>query len=89
MDGQVEFRSQNSGARSQEPGARMREPAKTFQDLIVWQKSYKFVLEIYKFTKNFPKSEIYGLSSNNLLISSICNKSWEESPYPRSFTKSR
>ena len=29
----------------------------------MWQKSYKFVLEIYKFTKNFPKSEIYGLSS--------------------------
>jgi four helix bundle protein len=41
----------------------MKKPAKTFQDLIVWQKSYQFVLEIYKFTKNFPKSEIYGLSS--------------------------
>ena len=41
----------------------MRRPAKTFQDLIVWQKSYKFVLNIYKLTNEFPKSEIYGLSS--------------------------
>lgn len=41
----------------------MIKPAKTFQDLIVWQKSYEFILEIYKFTKNFPKSEIFGLSS--------------------------
>ena len=35
---------------------------KSFKDLIVWQKSYKLVLEIYKITKEFPKSEIYGLS---------------------------
>jgi len=41
----------------------MRKPAKTFQDLIVWQKPYKFVLEAYKLTEEFPKSEIYGLSS--------------------------
>ncbi|HBY56376.1 MAG TPA: four helix bundle protein [Candidatus Atribacteria bacterium] len=41
----------------------MRKPAKTFQDLIVWQKSYKFVLDLYKLTKEFPKTEIYGLSS--------------------------
>ena len=35
---------------------------KSFKDLIVWQKSYKLVLEIYKLTGGFPKSEIYGLS---------------------------
>jgi four helix bundle protein len=34
----------------------------SFKDLIVWQKSYKLVLEIYKITIDFPKSEIYGLS---------------------------
>jgi len=34
----------------------------SFKDLIVWQKSYKLVLEIYKITKDFPKSETYGLS---------------------------
>ena len=35
----------------------------TFQDLIVWQKGHEFVLEVYSITKNFPKEEIYGLTS--------------------------
>jgi len=35
---------------------------KSFKDLIVWQKSYQLVLQIYRITKRFPKSEIYGLS---------------------------
>ena len=39
-----------------------RAPAKTFQDLIVWQKAHQFVLAIYRFTEGFPKSETYGLS---------------------------
>ena len=34
----------------------------SFKDLIVWQKSYKLVLEVYKVTKNFPGDEVYGLS---------------------------
>jgi four helix bundle protein len=41
----------------------MRKPAKTFRDLIIWQKAHKFVLETYKYTKKFPKYELYGLSS--------------------------
>ena len=36
--------------------------AKSFKDLIVWQKAYKLVLEIYKITQNFPNFELYGLS---------------------------
>lgn len=35
----------------------------TFQELIVWQKAYQFVLSVYKYTESFPKSETYGLSS--------------------------
>ena len=35
---------------------------RSFKDLIVWQKSYKLVLEIYRITKNFPKDEMYGLT---------------------------
>ncbi len=35
---------------------------KSFKKLIVWQKAYGLVLEIYKITKDFPKSEIYGLA---------------------------
>jgi four helix bundle protein len=39
------------------------EKTNTFQDLIVWQKGHEFVLEIYKFTKKFPKEETYWLIS--------------------------
>jgi len=35
--------------------------AKSFKGLIVWQKSYSLVLEIYKLTDLFPKHEMYGL----------------------------
>jgi four helix bundle protein len=37
--------------------------AKNFQELIVWQKAHQFVLSIYQLTNEFPKSEIYGLTS--------------------------
>ena len=37
--------------------------AKTFRDLIVWQKAHAFVLDIYQYSEAFPKSETYGLSS--------------------------
>lgn len=41
----------------------MRVAAKTFQDLIVWQKAHQFVLAVYCFSENFPKTELYGLTS--------------------------
>lgn len=41
----------------------MRKPAKTFQDLIVWQKAHQLVLKTYQYTQNFPNHEFYGLSS--------------------------
>ena len=37
--------------------------AKTFEDLVVWQKAHQLVLAIYKITKEFPKEEIFGLTS--------------------------
>ena len=40
-----------------------REKAKQFQDLIVWQKAHELVLSVYKQSKDFPKEEIYGLTS--------------------------
>jgi four helix bundle protein len=40
-----------------------RQPARTFQDLIVWQKAHRFALGIYRFTDGFPKMEVYGLTS--------------------------
>ena len=33
------------------------------KDLIVWQKGVDLVLSIYKLTKDFPKEEIYGITS--------------------------
>jgi four helix bundle protein len=39
------------------------ERAKSFTDLIVWQKAHAFVLSVYKLTAEFPKSETYGLTS--------------------------
>lgn len=38
-----------------------REPAKSFSDLIVWQKGHQLVLKIYKYADNFPDKEIYCL----------------------------
>ncbi len=40
----------------------MSEPAKSFQDLIVWQKAHQFVLSIYQMTDNFPKNELFGIT---------------------------
>ena len=30
---------------------------------MVWQKAYQFVLAVYRLSRTFPRSEIYGLSS--------------------------
>lgn len=40
-----------------------RPPARTFTDLVVWQKAHRFVLGIYALTARFPKPETYGLTS--------------------------
>ena len=37
-------------------------PARTFRDLTVWRKSHEFVLRVYRFTKDFPKDERFGLT---------------------------
>jgi len=39
-----------------------RSPARTFRDLLVWQKAHQFVLAVYRFTATFPREETYGLS---------------------------
>ena len=36
---------------------------RTHKDLDVWKKSIEFVTEIYSVTASFPKSELYGLTS--------------------------
>jgi four helix bundle protein len=36
---------------------------KNYRELNVWQKAYGLCLEIYKVTRDFPKEERYGLTS--------------------------
>ena len=50
-------------ARIQEPESKRLAPAKSFEQLIVWQKAHQFVLGVYRLTENFPRTEIYGLTS--------------------------
>ena len=37
--------------------------AKSFEDLGGWQKSHRFVLEVYRLTQSFPNHERFGLIS--------------------------
>ena len=36
---------------------------KTHKDLDVWKRSLEFVMDIYKISRNFPKEEMYGITS--------------------------
>jgi len=36
---------------------------KTYKELEIWQRGIQFVGQVYKFTKSFPKEELYGLTS--------------------------
>ena len=38
-----------------------RGPAKSFRDLVVWQKAHRLVLDVYPNSAGFPKDETYGL----------------------------
>ncbi|MEX0877570.1 MAG: four helix bundle protein [Candidatus Spechtbacterales bacterium] len=35
----------------------------SYKDLIVWQKAMDLVEEVYNITSSFPKTEVYGLTS--------------------------
>jgi four helix bundle protein len=59
------FGLENTGGRIQETGEKGMKsaPARNFQDLLVWQKAHQFVLDIYRLTENFPRQELFGLTS--------------------------
>jgi four helix bundle protein len=40
-----------------------RLPAKSFEQLIVWQKAHQLVLGIYELTESFPRKEVFGLTA--------------------------
>lgn len=35
----------------------------SYKDLIVWQRSIELVVAVYELTENYPREEIYGLTS--------------------------
>jgi four helix bundle protein len=37
--------------------------ARSFEDVEIWKKSHAWVLKIYKFSENFPKHELFGLTA--------------------------
>src|SRR6516164_11778139 len=41
----------------------MSKTARTFKELVVWQKAHQFVLAMYHLTATFPTAEIYCLTT--------------------------
>jgi four helix bundle protein len=43
--------------------ANQKSEIKSHRDLIAWQKAMDLVIETYKVSRDFPKEELYGLTS--------------------------
>jgi four helix bundle protein len=41
----------------------MGEAAKSFEELVVWQKAHALVLTVYRLSAGFPRAEVYGLTA--------------------------
>ena len=39
------------------------ERARSFEDVIAWQKAHQFVLDVYRLSECFPRHELFGLTS--------------------------
>jgi len=61
----------------------------SFRDLIVYQKAYKLAMDIFEFTREFPKEEKYSLTDQILRssrsITSNIAESWAKRIYPKHF----
>ena len=38
-------------------------PVQTYRELIAWQKAMDFTADVYRITRQFPKEELYGVTS--------------------------
>jgi four helix bundle protein len=60
-----------------------------FRDLIVYQKSYKLGLEIFKITKSYPREELYSLTDqirrSSRSVPANITEAWYKRRYPKSF----
>ena len=63
--------------------------AKSFRDLIVYQKAYKLAMEIFEISKTFPKEEKYSLTDqirrSSRSVTSCISESWAKKRYIKSF----
>lgn len=41
----------------------MKPTPRSFEDIDIWKKSHQFVLDVYRLTEDFPKPELFGLTS--------------------------
>ncbi len=41
----------------------MNEKAQSFRELVVWQKSIELATKVYVMTRDFPREDLYGLTS--------------------------
>jgi len=41
----------------------MEKEIKSFRDLIIWQRGINLVKDVYEETRNFPKEELYGITT--------------------------
>jgi four helix bundle protein len=37
--------------------------AKSFEEVVLWKKAHAWVLAVYRFTEQFPRHELFGLTS--------------------------
>jgi four helix bundle protein len=63
MGPNTEDRRQEAVGEQRQEERNKRARAKTFADLLVWQRAHQLTLRIYRETEAFPKSETFGLTS--------------------------
>jgi four helix bundle protein len=60
-----------------------------FRDLIVYQKSYKLAMEVFKITRSFPKEEKYlivdQIIRSSRSVPANIAEAWVKRKYPKSF----
>src|SRR4030042_3056466 len=63
--------------------------AKSFRDLIVYQRAYKLAMEIFEVSKTFPKEEKYSLTDqirrSSRSVTSNISEAWAKKKYIKSF----
>ena len=51
------------GTNALQENAVRKAPLRSYRELVVWQKAIALVIDVYSITKEFPRDEIYGLTS--------------------------